>query len=339
MTASYFPIIIVGGGPIGLACALEAKNAGLEYLILEKGCLVNSLYNYPANMTFFSTSERLEIGDIPFVSNNAKPTRVEALEYYRRVAVSGHARIHLFEEVKEVSSRFPVTRNGEPVTLFAVVTNKTTYTAGNIIIATGFYDIPYLLNVPGEGLPKVTHYYKDPHFYACQKVMVVGAMNSAVDAALETWRKGADVTMVIRGEQIGERVKYWVRPDIINRIKEGSIKAFFHSTIKAIRENEVDIETPEGMITVENDWVIAMTGYQPNLEFLHKMGIQLSDDSVRVPRINADTHETNVKNVFLAGVICGGMNTHRLFIENSREHAAKIMQAIKERSGKSWIHL
>ncbi|MDP4263156.1 MAG: YpdA family putative bacillithiol disulfide reductase [Bacteroidota bacterium] len=334
MTASYFPIIIVGGGPIGLACAFEARKAGLEYLVLEKGCLVNSLYNYPANMTFFSTSERLEIGGVPFVSNNPKPTRVEALEYYRRVALSGQVHIHLFEEVKEISSRFPVTGSQESVTLFSVATNKTTYTANNIIIATGFYDIPYLLNVPGENLPKVTHYYKEPHFYASQKVMVVGAMNSAVDAALETWRKGADVTMVIRGEQIGERVKYWVRPDIINRIKEGSIKAFFNSTVKTIREHEADIETPEGIRTLENDWVIAMTGYQPNLAFLTRTGIQLSNDKVRAPQINTDTHETNVKNVFLAGVICGGMNTHRLFIENSREHAEKIIRTIKKRSGK-----
>jgi thioredoxin reductase (NADPH) len=329
------PIIIIGGGPIGLACALEARKAGLEYLILEKGCLVNSLYNYPANMTFFSTSERLEIGDVPFVSNNAKPTRVEALEYYRRVAISCQLNIHLFEEVKEIKSLLPVIGDKTPIAKFSIVTNKAEYTAANIIIATGFYDIPYLLNVPGEDLPKVTHYYKEPHFYACQKVIVVGAMNSAVDAALETWRKGADVTMIVREDQIGERVKYWVRPDIINRIKEGSIKAFFNSTIQTIREHEVDIKTPEGIRTLENDWVIAMTGYQPNLEFLRKIGIQLSDDAVRAPQINADTHETNVNNVFLAGVICGGMNTHRLFIENSREHAVKIIQAIKERSGKN----
>ena len=248
MSSSHFPIIIIGGGPIGLACGLEAKKAGLDYLILEKGPLVNSLYNYPANMTFFSTSERLEIGDVPFVSNNAKPTRAEALEYYRRVATSHHLNIHLFEEVKEIQ-RLPVSGNGKAVTDFTIITNKMTYTAGHIIIATGFYDIPYLLNVPGEDLPKVTHYYKEPHFYAFQKVIVVGAQNSAVDAALETWRKGAEVTMVIRKEDIGERVKYWVRPDIINRIKEGSIKAFMQSTIAAIREKEVDIQTPEGIIT------------------------------------------------------------------------------------------
>jgi thioredoxin reductase (NADPH) len=324
---THYPVIIIGGGPIGLACGIEAKKAGIDYLILEKGCLVNSLYNYPANMTFFSTSERLEIGGVPFVSNNAKPTRPEALEYYRRVAASFNLNIHLFEKVNEVLSSEKSNNTG-----YTVKTTKENYTAGHIIIATGFYDIPFLLNVPGEELPKVSHYYKDPHFYAFQKVIIIGANNSAVDAALETWRKGADVTMVIRGPQIGERVKYWVRPDIENRIKEGSIKAYFNSTIKEIREKEVIIQTSEGEISLENDWVIAMTGYQPNLDFLRKMNIKLSDDEVMKPWIDEETFETNVHNIYLAGVICGGMNTHRLFIENSREHAEKIIRTIKRRS-------
>jgi thioredoxin reductase (NADPH) len=329
MDTNHYAIIIVGGGPIGLACALEAKKAGLDYLILEKGTLVNSLYNYPVNMTFFSTSERLEIGGIPFVSNNPKPTRPEALEYYRRVALSNHVNIHLFEKVTEVKKQ--VTSDQDQGN-FRVTTNKNVYTANYIIIATGFYDIPYKLNVPGEDLPKVTHYYKDPHFYAFQKVMVVGASNSAVDAALETWRKGAEVTMVVRKDQIGPRVKYWVRPDIINRIQEGSIKAYFDSSIKEIREREVDIQTPEGLVTIKNDWVIAMTGYQPNLDFLRSLGIQLSDDEVKKPTYDEASYETNVTNVFIAGVICGGMNTHRLFIENSREHAEKVVQTIKNRA-------
>ena len=339
---NHYTIIIIGGGPIGLACALEAKKAGLDYLILEKGCLVNSLYNYPGNMTFFSTSERLEIGGIPFVSNNAKPNRAEALEYYRRVAVSHHVNIHLFEKVidvtnggmanKEQGTRNleQAARNEEPRT-YGVTTNKNSYTADHIIIATGFYDIPYLLNIPGEDLSKVTHYYKDPHFYAFEKVLVIGANNSAVDAALETWRKGAEVTMVIRGNQIGERVKYWVRPDIVNRIHEGSIKVYFNSIVKEIRADEVDIQTPEGLTTIKNDWVLAMTGYQPNLDFLRKLGIHLSNDDVMKPVYDEYSYETNVKNVFIAGVICGGMNTHRLFIENSREHAEKIIQTIKAR--------
>jgi thioredoxin reductase (NADPH) len=328
MPSIHVPLIIIGGGPIGLACALEAQKAGISYLIIEKGCLVNSLYHYPVNMTFFSTSERLEIGGVPFVSNNAKPTRAEALEYYRRVATSQQVRINLFEEVTEVNDN--TTKSP-----FEVITTKARYTASFIIIATGFYDIPYLLNIPGESLPKVTHYYKEPHAYAFQKVIVVGAMNSAVDAALETWRKGAEVTMVIREGQVGERVKYWVRPDIVNRIKEGSIKAYFHSTLKEITPQEVIIETPEGKLTLANDWVIAMTGYQPNLAFLQKMGIRLSDDAIKTPLIDEDTYETSVRNIFLAGVICGGMNTHRLFIENSREHAVKIIQAIKKRSANS----
>jgi thioredoxin reductase (NADPH) len=321
----FHSIIIIGGGPIGMACALEAKKAGFDYLVLEKGSLVNSIYNYPVNMTFFSTSERLEIGAVPFVSNNAKPTRPEALEYYRRVATSHKLNINLYEEVNTITTQ--PGKSGR----FKVETNKNIYTTDNIIIATGFYDIPFLLGVPGEDLPKVTHYYKEPHKYAFQKVLVIGAMNSGVDAALETWRKGAEVTMVIRGNEIGERVKYWVRPDILNRIKEGSIKAYYNSTVKEIRENEVDIQTPDGVVTIPNDWVIAMTGYQPNLAFLEKIGIELSNDAIRCPNVNEDTHETNVAGIYLAGVICGGMNTHRLFIENSREHAEKIVADIKSK--------
>jgi thioredoxin reductase (NADPH) len=321
--------LIIGGGPIGLACGLEAQKAGIDYIIIEKGSLVNSLYNYPVNMTFFSTSERLEIGGIPFVSNNAKPVRGEALEYYRRATIAHHLRVHLFEEVLTVKGNGNTTQPH-----FNVTTTRGVYTADNIIIATGFYDIPFLLNIPGESLPKVTHYYKDPHFYAFQNVLVVGANNSAVDAALETWRKGAKVTMVIRGSTIGERVKYWVRPDIINRIQEGSITAWFNSTLKEIREKDVIIQTPDGEMILENDWVIAATGYQPNLDFLQSMGIELSDDPVRKPVYDELTHETNVPHVFLAGVICGGMNTHRLFIENSREHAERIVATIAARRDK-----
>lgn len=317
-----YDIVIIGAGPIGLACGLQAKAKGLRYLILEKGCLVNSLYHYPVNMTFFSTSERLEIGNIPFVSNQAKPARNEALEYYRRVAVSAALDIRLFEEVLSVV---------KADMQFIVKTAKSTYMAGNIVVATGFYGIPFLLNAKGEELPKVTHYYNDPHFYAFQDVLVVGANNSAVDAALETWRKGARVTMVVRGNEIGERVKYWARPDIVNRIKEGSVKAYFNSTVAEIREGEVLINTPDGQITVPNDRVIAMTGYQPDLSFLETMGIRLSADDIRKPVYDSDTHETNVPGIYLAGVICGGMNTHSLFIENSRDHAVKIVDHICSR--------
>ena len=315
----HYNIIIIGGGPIGIACGLEAKKAGLSYLILEKGCLVNSLYNYPANMTFFSTSERIEIGGIPFVSNNVKPVRNEALEYYRRVAVSNQLNIHLQEKVLEVHP--PAESGGK----FEVTTVRRTYSASHIIIATGFYDRPVLLNISGESLPKVTHYYKEPHFYAMQKVVVVGASNSSVDAALETWRKGASVTMVIRGAGIGSRVKYWVKPDIENRIKEGSITAYTHSHLVAIREGEVDISTPGGMETVPNDYVIALTGYQPDFDLLRKIGIRLSEDEKLQPFYDPATMETNIKGLYLAGVVCGGMNTHVWFIENSRIHAEMIV--------------
>ncbi len=335
----HYPIIVIGGGPIGLACGIEAKNAGIEYLIIEKGCLVNSLFHYPENMTFFSTSERLEIGGIPFVSKNARPSKPEALEYYRRVAQAEKINIHLFEKVKEIkrqNSKDNKQNGGEkhPDTNFIVTTDKDQYTASSVIIATGFYDIPYLLNVPGEDLPKVTHYFKDPHFYAFQKVIVVGASNSAVDAALETWRKGAEVTMMVRGNSIGERVKYWVKPDIENRISEGSIKAYFNSAIEEIREKEVLIKTPEGMISLENDWVIAMTGYQPDLDFLRNTGVHLSADGVMKPEVDETTYQTNIPDLYLAGVICGGLNTHRLFIENSREHAEKIIKAFCEKTNR-----
>lgn len=312
-------VLIVGGGPIGLACALEAEMRGLPYVVIEKGTLVNSIFHYPVNMTFFSTSERLEIGRVPFVSNQPKPSRSEALEYYRRVASDRHLRLRLFETVVSVEKQGKV---------FTVKTDKAVYQASHVVLATGFYDLPYLLNVPGEDLPKVRHYYNDPHFYAFQKVVVVGAQNSAVDAALETWRKGAEVTMVVRGGEIGQRVKYWVRPDMENRIREGAIKAYFHSTLKRIEPGRVFIITPEGEVTLENDWVLAMTGYQPNLQLLAQSGIALSADDVRKPQYDEDTHETNVPGLYVAGVICGGMNTHRLFIENSRAHAAQIMADI-----------
>ncbi|MFS8618002.1 MAG: YpdA family putative bacillithiol disulfide reductase [Solitalea sp.] len=317
-----YDVLIIGAGPIGLACGLEAKAAGLNYVVIEKGPLVNSLYNYPANMTFFSTSEKLEIGGVPFVSNNPKPTRPEALEYYRRIAMSNQLNVRLFEEVLDVK------RKGE---IYQVITSKASYEAVHVIVATGFYDIPNKLNIKGEDLPKVRHYYKDPHFYAGQDVIVVGANNSAVDAALETFRKGARVSMVIRGPEIGERVKYWVKPDIENRIKDGEIKAYFNSTLKEVRETEAVIQTPEGLITIRNDWVLSMTGYQPNFDFLRKIGVELSDDEKRYPTYLPESMESNMPNLYLAGVVCGGMDTHIWFIENSREHAPAIIGRILEK--------
>lgn len=313
-------IIIVGGGPIGLACALEAQKSGLNYLILEKGCLVNSLFNYPREMTFFSSSELLELDHIPFVSVNAKPKRAEALEYYRRIAQNRNVNIRLFEKVIQIQKN----TDGN----FLTTTQTTSYTSKYVIIATGFYDIPFMLGVEGEELPKVRHYYDDAHFYAFRKVAVIGAMNSAVDAALETWRKGAEVTMIIRGPEIGSRVKYWIRPDIENRIAEGSIKAYFNSRVTRITQDSIAIETENGSHSIPNDWVLAMTGYQPNLKFLESCGVELSEDKQRKPTYNQDTYESNVPGIFLAGVVCGGMDTHSYFIENSREHARIILDTI-----------
>lgn len=313
-------IIIIGGGPIGLACAIAAREQGLTYLILEKGALVNSIYNYPLYMTFFSTAERLEIGNIPFTCIAPKPGRQEALEYYRSITRSFNLNIHLYEAVHTVQQ--------DAEGLFKVQTTKAAYQARKVIIATGFYDIPVQLGIPGEGLPKVHHYYKEPHPYVRQKVVVVGASNSAVDAALEMWRKGAEVTMVVRGPAIGARVKYWVKPDIENRIAEGSIKAYFHSTVKEIAEGVVVLDTPEGNIRLENDFVVALTGYQPDYAWLQQCGVQLSDDGLQKPFHDPGTMETNIPGLYLAGVVCGGSETHKWFIENSRVHASHIINDI-----------
>ncbi|MEN7550199.1 YpdA family putative bacillithiol disulfide reductase [Rapidithrix thailandica] len=328
MSEKVLDVLIIGGGPIGLACGIAAKKKNLDFLIVEKGCLVNSLYNYPVNMTFFSTSERLEIGGVPFISHGDKPNRTEALEYYRRVQSSWQLPIKLFEKVIEVE------KSG---TVYTIRTEKATYQAATIIIATGFFDKPNLMGVKGEELPKVKHYYDDPYLYVEQKVLVVGAANSAVDAALQTYRRGAEVIMVVRENEVSERVKYWVRPDIENRIKEGSIQAYFNASVQEIRESEVDILTPEGIVTVKNDFVLAMTGYQPDFRFLEKIGIELDYEGGKVPVHNEETMETNLENMYLAGVICGGMQTSKWFIENSREHADKIIDHIvkKKQEGKA----
>lgn len=313
-------IVIVGAGPIGIACALECKKRNWNYIVLEKGALTNSLFNYPLNMTFFSTSERLEIDQIPFISNNPKPNRDEALEYYRRVAVSNNLNINLYETVTSIN---------KDNNTFTVTSSKKTYHTKKVIIATGFYDIPNLMKVPGENLPKVSHYYKEAHPFSMQHVIVVGASNSSVDAALEIWRKGGHVTMVIRGNSIGERVKYWVRPDIINRIEEGSITAYYNSEITDIKTDNVTIKTPNGLKTLKNDYVVALTGYQPNFQFLENIGITTSNDGKQIPTHNPETMETNIKGLYLAGVICGGMETHKWFIENSRIHAKQITKHLE----------
>ncbi len=317
--AKRYDIIIIGAGPIGLACALEAKNKNLSYMILEKGCLVNSLYNYPLSMTFFSTADKLEIGNVPFISQGVKPNRAESLEYYRRVAMSAGLIINLYEEVISVEDS-----SGQ----YTVKSSKATYSATYIVIATGFYDIPHLMGIRGESLPKVHHYYKEAHPFFGQKVCVIGGANSAVDVALETYRKGAEVTMVVREHAISTRVKYWVRPDIENRLKEGTIKAYFNAMPTEITKDTVNIAVANESITIANDVVLAMTGYMPDFTFLQSLGIQHQDPVLKTPVYNEHTMETNQRNIYLAGVICGGMETHKWFIENSRVHAQMIMQDI-----------
>ena len=315
-----FDVCIIGAGPIGICCAIEAKKNGLSYIIIDKGCLVNSLYNYPKNMTFFSTSDKLEIGDVPFISHNSKPTKSEALEYYRRVVSSWELNINLYEEVTNIIKE----------DRFLIKTSKSEYSAEKVIISTGFYDIPYKLGVPGEDLPKVKHYYDEPHPYFGMRVAVVGAANSAVDVALETYRKGAkEVTMIIREPSLSDSVKYWVKPDVENRIEEGSIKSYFNSNITKIEYDKIYVSTPEGEKVLENDFVLAMTGYQPDFSFLSKLGIELGEDEYKTPVHNPETMETNIEGIYLAGVICGGLKTNKWFIENSRDHASIIFSNIK----------
>ena len=311
-------VLIIGAGPIGLNCALEAEKKQLDYVIIEKGTIVNSLYHYPLYMRFFSTAEKLEIDEIPFITTSPKPGRQDALEYYQGIARHRNLKINLYEEVLKISKN----------EIFEIETSKSKYLAKNVIIATGFYDIPNLMNIPGENLPKVKHYYTEPYPYANQKVVVIGASNSAVDAALETYRKGAEVTMIIKSSEISKSVKYWVKPDIENRIAEGSIKAYFNAEMIEIKENSVIFKDEWGKIhEIENDFVLAMTGYLPDFDFLKNSGILLRNENL-IPKYNPETMETNIKNLYLAGVVCGGKDTHLWFIENSRIHANLIVKHI-----------
>jgi thioredoxin reductase (NADPH) len=317
-----YDVLIVGAGPIGLACGIEARRRNLEHIIIDKGCLVNSIFHYPTNMTFFSTSDRLEIGEVPFISHGTKPTRREALEYYRRVVGAWKLNVKTYERVINIT--------GE-MSSFQVETEKNKYFARMIIVATGYYDNPNLLMIPGEDLPKVKHYYDEPHPYAYRTAAVIGGANSAVDVALELFRVGAQVTMVVREDTLWQGIKYWVKPDIENRISEGSIKAYFNSTVETISEKSIKIKTPEKLITLENDFVFAMTGYHPDFDFLKKIGVQLESDQYLSPNHDTATFETNRPGLFLAGVVCGGMETSRLFIENSREHAIRIFDYLEKK--------
>lgn len=317
-------VVIIGSGPIGLATAIELKKRGIESLIIERGCLVNSIFHYPVKMTFFSTSDKLEIGNIPFISHGPKPTRQEALEYYRRAAEHYNLNVKLYEEVLDVEGD-----DGA----FVVNTDKTSYKANKVVLATGFYGQENKMNIPGEDLPKVTHYYDEPHRYAWQNVLVVGGGNSAADAALETWHCNASVSILVKYPTLKPSIKYWVKPDIENRIKEGSITAYYSSELKEIREHEVDIQTPDGLITTPNDFVLAMTGYHPHFGIMEKLGIELTDDETKMPVYSDETLETNRKGLYVAGVVCGGMDTSRLFIENTRIHADHIAADIEKKTG------
>ena len=313
-------LIIIGAGPIGLACGIEADKSNLDYLIIDKGMLVNSIFNYPVNTTFFSTSDKLEIGNIPFISHNVKPTRTEALEYYRRVCDSWKLKVSLYNEVTEIIKKQKH---------FELKTNKGVFSSKKIVICTGFYDIPYMLNIPGEDKDKVLHYYNESHPYYKMDIAIVGAGNSAVDVALDTFRKGAkSVTMIIREKEIGKNIKYWVRPDIINRIENKEINVFYESIITEIKDSSIIINSNSKDIEIENDFVLAMTGYQPNYGILEKLGVEILNDDFKTPFYNEETMETNVKGVFLAGVICGGLKTNKWFIENSRDHSEKIISYI-----------
>ncbi len=313
-----YDLVIVGAGPSGLNCGISAKEAGLSYVILEKGVLVNTLYNFPANMTFFSTSKNLEVGHVPFISHTDKPTRREALEYYRRLVESYDISIQYRQEVLNITHREDHKE---------VRTDQRIFKAKYVVICTGFYDNPNLLQIPGEELPKVKHYYDDAHPYIGSKLAVIGAANSACDVALETWQKGADVTMIIRGDSLYEKVKYWILPNIQNRIKEGSIKAYFNANVISITETSIDIEQQGKKITLENDYVLAMTGYHPDYGFLRKMGIELKEPN-QVPAHNSETLESNVTGIYLAGVVLGGDKTSTYFIENTRDQGERIIKDI-----------
>ena len=315
-----FDVVVVGAGPTGLACGIELQQRGVNTVLLEKGCVVNSIYNYPTHMVFFTTPELLEIGNLPMTSLNEKPGRTEALKYYRRVAEHYALNIRQYERVLNIQGD-----DGE----FEVRTSRGEYQARKIVLATGYYDLPNMLNVPGEDLDKVVHYYKEPHPYYNHDVIVVGAKNSAAIAALELFWTGARVTMVHRGSWVSDRIKYWIKPNIENRIKNGEIMAYFNSRVVEIHPKSVVVETPEGPVTLKNDFVFALTGYRPDLDFLASLGIRLEPVSER-PRTNAETLESDRPGIFLAGVIVAGMHTNEIFIENGRFHGKKIAEAIAQ---------
>lgn len=332
MSREDLDVIVIGAGPTGLACAIGAQRVGFKVANIDKGCLCNSLYNYPTNMTFFTTPELLEIGDIPFPSAHQKPNRLEALEYYRKVAEFYKLEVKQYHTVRSI-------RGGDGdfhVHTTDIFGREYEFCSRKLVMATGYYDLPNELKVAGEDLPKVTHYYKEPHPYYDSDVMVVGAKNSAAIAALELWRHGARVTLVHRGPGIHAHVKYWIKPDIENRIKNKEIKAYFNTSIKEITPDAVLLATPEGEMRVKNDFVLAMTGYHPDFGFLEELGITFNGEAHR-PSVDPATLESNVSGIYLAGVIIAGMRTNEIFIENGRFHGAQIAKDLKAKLGESCI--
>lgn len=322
-----FDVLIIGAGPTGLACAIEARRAGYSAVAVDKGCLCNSLYNYPTNMTFFTTPELLEIGGVPFVSAQQKPSRLEALEYYRRVAEFYHLDVRQYHTVGSIE--------GADGAFLVHCTDRLArpmeFLARKLVIASGYYDLPNLLGVPGEELPKVTHYYREPHPFYNSDVVVIGAKNSAAIAALELWRHGARVTLVHRGAAISPSVKYWIKPDLENRIKNHEIYSLFNTTVSEIAPDSVLLATPEGERRIKNDFVLALTGYHPDFSFLRALGVKFSEQAAHKPLVDMHTLESNVAGIYLAGVIVAGLNTNEIFIENGRYHGRQIATDLRRK--------
>jgi thioredoxin reductase (NADPH) len=311
-----YDVAVIGSGPVGLACAIETGRQGLRTCVFDKGALANSIVGYPINMEFFSTPELIEIGGHPFPITRYKPSREDALEYYRLVASREQLNVHLYERVVDVRGA-----RGH----FTVVTDAGEHAARHVVVAIGFFDRPNRLGVPGEDLPKVTHYYREPYPYIRQKVAVIGARNSAAKAALDCYRHGAEVSLIVRSAALSDTIKYWIRPDLENRIREGSIAAHFETSVVEIRERAIVLATADGgRRELANDWVLAMTGYHPDFGFLERLGVTFADDPDRTPVFDEATFETRRPGLYLAGTVCGGYRTNRWFIENGRFHAQQI---------------
>jgi thioredoxin reductase (NADPH) len=312
-------VVVIGAGPVGLACAIEARRHGLSVRVIDKGTLVNSIVGYPTNMEFFSTPELIEIGGHPFPVQRYKPTREDAIEYYRAIVTREQIELSLYDRVERIDGKRGA---------FIVRSTRGDHRARYVVAAIGFFDQPNLLAIRGEQLPKVTHYYKEPFAYVGQEVAVIGAKNSAAKAALDCYRHGAKVTLIVRGATLSDKIKYWVKPDLENRLKEGSITAFFNTRVREIREDSLSLTTPDGEREIRNDWVLALTGYHPDFDLLERLGVTFTGDAFHTPVYDDSTFETTRRGLYLAGTVCGGYQTGRWFIENGRFHASQIAQHV-----------